>query len=206
MCVAAVVGLSVCGCNEEDLTSIKLSFDTDGRGVLLSTVTQAGSSKSDPVTKVSSGLAWKDKLSIVFREAAFDDMSAVEIAGIRASVSYSETNNTFKLTVPLGQEAKWTEVLAASRKDADAVHRLGKEQGLAVSRTLGTKFKFDVSVPGEVLSDSSQPRRIAEDSSGGLFSFGSGGGGDNNSASLVLPLKKVRESDKEELVWLVHWK
>jgi hypothetical protein len=200
LCTAIVASLSISGCGEEDLTSVKLAIEASGKGKIVSTVIRVEDVKDDPIKKATSGADWKKRrVSVVVQEATFDDISKVQIADIRLSVS----GNLFRLTIPLGKSARWTGILAASDKDAKVINKLGKEQGLAIPGKVGAKFKFTVCLPGKVIAKGFSPK-IAEESSGGLLSFGSEG--TQNEATLVIPLKKVRESTEKELVWEVTWK
>jgi len=198
--VSVFLGLSAGGCGEEDLTSIKFTVGADGGGKMVSTVIRVTDAGEDPLRKNTTGVSWKKKqLSVVVQEATFDDVSKIGIAGIHPSVS----GNIFRLTIPLGKSAAWTEVLAASGDDISLIKKLGEEQGLAIPGTVGTKFKFTVNLPGEIIARGFSPK-IAKESSGSLLSFGSEEA--KNQATLVIPLKKVRESTEKELVWEVTWK
>mgnify|MGYP005667668135 CR=1 FL=1 len=200
LCTAIAASLSISGCGEEDLTSVKLSIEASGKGKIVSTVIRVEDAKDDPIKKATSGAKWKEqRISVVVQEATFDDISKVQIAGIRLSVS----GNLFRLTIPLGKSARWTEILAASENDADVINKLSEEQGIAIPGKVGAKFKFVVSLPGKVIAKGFSPK-IAEESSGGLLSFGSEGA--QNEATLVIPLKKARESTEKELVWEITWK
>ena len=200
LCTAIILSFSISGCGEEDLTSIKISIEASGKGKIVSTVIRVEDVKDDPIKKATSGANWKEqRVSVVVQEATFNDISKVQIADIRLSVS----GNLFRLTIPLGKSARWTGILAASEKDAEVINKLGKKQGLAIPGKVGAKFKFTVYLPSKVIAKGCSPK-IAEESSGGLLSFGSEGA--QKEATLVIPLKKVRESTEKELVWEVTWK
>ena len=200
LCTAIILSFSISGCGEEDLTSVKLSIEASGKGKIVSTVIRVEDVKDDPIKKATSGASWKEqRVSVVVQEATFNDISKVQIADIRLSVS----GNLFRLTLPLGKSAQWTGILAVSEKDAEVMNKLAKEQGLAIPGKVGVKFKFTVCLPGKVIAKGCTPK-IAEESSGGLLTFGSEGA--QNEATLVIPLEKVRESTEKELVWEVTWK
>jgi hypothetical protein len=197
---AVAVSLSLASCGEEDLTSVKFTVEAGGKGKMVSTIIRVKDVKDSALSKSASGVTWKGReLAVVVQEATFDDISRVQIAGIKPSVS----GNLFRLTVPLGKAAEWTKVLAASKDDIDAINKLNKEQGLAIPAGVGTSFKFTVRLPGNIIAKGCTPK-IAEESSGGMFSLGSEEEG--KEATLVIPLKKVKESKEKELIWEVTWK
>ena len=143
LCVVALLGISTSGCGEEDLTSIKFTISADGSGRIVSTLIRAADAKDDPLRENTTGLDWKKQsLTVVVQEATFDDVSKTGIAGIRPSVS----GNIFRLTVPLGKSAGWTDILAASKEDLAVIKKLGEGQELAIPGTVGSKFKFTVSL------------------------------------------------------------
>ena len=198
--VMAALTLAIAGCGEEDLTSVRFNIEAGGKGKLVATVIKVRDAGESEISKSASGLEWKSQeLAVVVQEASFDDISKAQIAGISASVS----GNSFKLKIPLGKDAQWTKVLAASEKDIEVVKKLNTQQKMAIPQTIGTKFKFTVRVPGEVLAKGFTPK-IAQEPSAGMF--GLGGDEAKKEATMVLPLKKVAESTEKELVWEVTWK
>jgi hypothetical protein len=198
--VAVMTTLAIAGCGEEDLTSVRFNIEAGGKGKLVATIIRVRDVGESPLSKSASGLEWKSQeLAVVVQEASFDDISKAQIAGISASVS----GNSFKLKIPLGKDAQWTKVLAASEKDIEVVKKLNSQQKMAIPQTIGSKFKFSVRLPGEVLAKGCTPK-IAQESSAGLFGVGSEEA--KKEATLVLPLKKVASSTEKELVWEVTWK
>jgi len=198
--VMTVLTLAIAGCGEEDLTSVRFNIEAGGKGSLVATVIRVRDVGESLLAKSATGLEWKSReLAVVVQEASFDDISKAQIAGISASVS----GNSFKLKIPLGKDVQWTKVLAATEKDIEVVKKLNTEQNMTIPQTIGTKFKFTVLLPGEVLAKGCTPK-ISQESSAGLFGVGSDEA--KKEATLVLPLKKVAESTEKELVWEVTWK
>lgn len=198
--IATITAFSISGCGEEDLTSIRITIEESGKGKIVSTVIRLENVENAPIKKAASGANWKEQgVAIVVHEATFDEISKVQIADIRPSVS----GNLFRLAIPLGPSARWPKILAASEKDAEIINAVSREQGLTIPSKVGAKFKFTVCLPGEIIAKGFSSK-IAEESSGGLLSFGSESG--QNEATLMIPLKTVRESTEKELVWEVTWK
>jgi len=210
LCAAAVV---VCGCGEEDLTSVRFTVRADGSGSVVVAALRVESGERDPLRPTTKGIGWETRrAAVVMQKGSFRDVSRVEIAGMSAALSPGDKGgHIFRLTVPLGEGAKWPGLIAAVGDDRAFIRDICRAETDLPRLGREPSFKFTVTMPGPVTEHRCTPDITAGASkSGGLFSFGGGGGGEtgssDNRAYLVIPMAEVRRQKGKELIWEVTCK
>jgi len=193
--LAAITLLSA-GCSEEDLNSMRITVDKDGSGTIVFLSTRVLDNAGALVDNTVRGMDWGDKgIILTARKATFKKAEHLDFAGIKVELK----KKSFRMTVPLGPDAVWPNILAPEQKGADGVRKSAREAGFKVSKNPTRSFKFVVKVPGKVLATGSHPKL----SGGGNLL---GGGQAEDTADLVLPVGKVLGSKEKTLLWEVTWK
>jgi len=209
-CVACAAAIIISGCGEEDLASVRFTVRADGSGSVIVTALRVESGAGDSLRPATKGVTWETRrATVVMQKGSFRDVSRVGITGISATLSPgAKGGHVFRLTVPLGKEAKWPGLIAAVGDDRAFVHDLCRAEADLPKLGKEPTLKFAVTMPGPITEHRCTPDITAGNSeSGDLFSFGGEGKGkmgrSDNRAYFVIPMAKLRELQEEKLVWEV---
>lgn len=195
--LSAAMIIFACGCSETDLNSIRLNINSDGSGTIVMVETSVFDNASTAVDQSIRGMDWENRgLKIACRRGSFKNVAHLDVSGIKAQVK----ENVFRLTVPMGQLAGWTKVLAPVEEGTDEIRKAAREEGFSLAEKPERTYKFVVRVPGKIIAQGSTPKLS---SGGGLFPSMDK---KENTAELVLPIDKVLKSKENELLWEVTWK
>ena len=204
----AFAAIALCGCGEEDLTSVRFTVRADGSGSVIVAALRVEPSDRESLKPMAKGITWEPRrAAVVMQKGSFVDASRVDVAGVRASLSPAEKGGyLFRLTVPMGESSTWPGFVAALGEERDFVRDLcGAETGLTAPGK-EPSFKFTVTMPGIVAEQRCTPD-IAAGKPSGAFSLGASAkattGSSENHAYLVVPMAEVRRQKAKELVWEV---
>jgi hypothetical protein len=185
------------GCSEEDLNSLRIELNADGTGQLVLLETRVMDNAGTTVANTLRGMDWGEKgMLLTARTATFKKVEHLDVAGIKMTL----LEKHFRMTVPMGADAKWAAVLAPDQAGSEDVRKKARELGLSVSATGTRTFKFVLKVPGEVVAKGAVPK-ITQTSE-----IIPRGGEAADIAELVLPIEKILKSPEKELTWEVTWK
>ena len=190
---ALLAGLSLFsfGCDESDLTSIKITLKADGSGTIR--VNCVAIPEATTIEQSSPGAMWSNRVQLTTTIGSFDAIEALAVAGISFQMPPATAKVGYLVvSLPRGPEAAWPEAIApvSEAQRADAAAALDETGKLAV---LGKKIKIEIDLPGEVSATGAFPYlpKVAPSKKKTI-------------ATLAVPVEIGRE-DGEAITWNIAW-
>ncbi len=158
-CAVAMLGLVpwLAGCDEEDLTSIRVSINADGSGTIMASAV-AVPQEPTGIERGTVGATWSDRVTVTAAAGTFETLSRLVVADISfRHVESASGMVTLSVVLPLGAEAQWTKMIspmspAQRGESARAFDRDGK------IKSLGSTFKMVIELPNDVVGNGVTPR------------------------------------------------
>jgi len=193
-CAVAVLGLMpwLAGCDEEDLTSIRISFDADGSGTIMASAV-AVLDQPTGIEAGTMGATWSDRVTMTAAAGAFETLSELVVGGISFHHDMSASDMmSLSVTIPLGAEAGWTTMIspmtpAQRAESARAFDRDGR------IKSLGSTFKMVIELPSDVVGNGVTPRLTGVSPSTR-----------HNTATLLIPVDTALAATGS-LTWHLTW-
>lgn len=190
----AVLGLVpwLAGCDDEDLTSIRVSINADGSGTIMASAV-AVPEEPTGIERGTVGATWSDRVTVTAATGTFETLSQLVVADISFSQVVSASGIvTLAVVLPLGAEAQWTKMIspmsqAQREESARAFDRDGK------IKSLGSKLKLVIELPNDVVGNGVTPRLSGVSPSN-----------KDNVAELLIPVDTALEATGS-LQWLLTW-
>ena len=190
----AAVGLcALTACGGSDFVGAYVQLQPDGKGVVTTRSLQPSQAASPAEGKVE-GVKFQQRANLLCSSGTFENITEVRIGGVRF-VGWRPKDESPDLTVvvPMGDDAAWARALAPSLTDGDKVR--GVFDPKKQSPDFGALVRFELELPGEVVSFGTYPRvrGVTSDS-------------DGRTAELVIPVKAALAKGQDDLRWTVNWK
>lgn len=182
-CRRVMIVLGAClvlgGCNESDLTSIRIKLNSDGSGTV-KVITASVPAEPSPVKRASQGTAWTQRVSVNASRGAFASVSALAVAGITFDADLSNDGmGRLEVVVPIGPKSRWIKTITPLSENqrtelAEVFDPTGKIE------SIGSSIRIVVELPGEVVFSGAFP------TSGGVSSSHN-----DDTATLTVPVDTV---------------
>ncbi len=193
-CAVAVLGLVpwLAGCDEEDLTSIRVSVNADGSGTIMASAV-AVPQEPTGIERGTVGATWSDRVTVTAAVGTFDSLTQLVVGGISFNHDVSASGMmTLSVVLPLGAETQWAKMIspmspAQRGESARAFDRAGK------IKSLGATLKMVIELPNEVVSTGVTPRLSGVSPSN-----------KHNTAVLLIPVDTALEATGS-LRWHLTW-
>jgi len=202
----AVAAVAAAGCDDSDVIALRITVEQNGGGTILINSVQVPET-AGPTERATNGVQWSQRINLVAASGSFPDLSALRVEDLSFHQGSTGASEGFvQVTIPLGEAAKWPDVLApAAPADlADASSALDPSGEMK----LGRKFKIMMTLPGRVIAQGTRPEiRQAKMKTHDAVAAGDDDvDAENESrvASLVLPLGLARAASGS-LTWHVMW-
>ncbi len=182
--------LAAAGCNESDLTSIRLALEADGSGSIRVSALEV---PQEPfaVERESSGATWSDRIGVKAVAGSFAAVSDLAVAGITFDAGATGSGiHYLDVTVPVGPGSPWVAAIAPLSEAQRAASARAFDPTGRVQR-VGSTVSIVVELPGEVTGSSVTPHRRGVTASMR-----------NDSATLLVP---VDAPDLGTVIWHVTW-
>lgn len=191
LALATLSMLTACG--GSDFVGAYVQLKADGTGRVTTRALQPSKTPSPAEGRVE-GVTFEARANLLCSSGAFDNLTKVRIGGVRF-VGWRPKDESPDITVvvPMGEDADWAKTLAPSLKASKQVQGVFDPKGQ--SPDFGTLVRFEVELPGEVVSIGTYPRirGVTTDS-------------DGRTAELIVPVKAALEGKHDDLRWTINWK
>ncbi len=192
MLLVLCVCLFLIGCDESDLTSIKMVCNADGSGTIR--VNCAGvPGEPKAVEQACGGTQWSNRIKITSTIGEFASIADLNVAGITFELPEpTKKLQSMVVTLPRGEDALWAEIIAPATEDERAQAAAAfDEKGRLES--LGDNIKIEIELPGEVVATGTMPyvKKVAASYK-------------RNTATLTAAVDQVRTSG-EAISWIFTW-
>ena len=200
-----IAAVSIAGCDDTDVISLRLALADDGSGTVTVNSVQVPEAPG-PVERGTSGATWSQRVNLVAASGSFEDLSSLRVEDIAFERGHSGENAGYvQVTLPLGAEAQWPDLLVAAESDQlDAASATVDPTGKV---KLGKAFKIVLALPGRVVAQGTRPE--TRQAKMKIIDAVPADGDDpdaheNRVATLVVPLGMVRAATGT-LTWHVIW-
>ncbi len=143
--------LSLGGCDESDLTSIRVTLDADGSGTIrVSSV--AMPAEPNAIERASTGAAWSNRVNINVSTGQFTSISHLVVGEITFAADVTDQGmGHLEVVVPLGPDTRWmTTILPMSDQ-----HRAGPAWPFDYTgkvKSLGSALKVVIELPSDIVA------------------------------------------------------
>jgi hypothetical protein len=180
--------LALGACSDSDVIGVYIKVAEDRSGSI-TTHSLKVPNVAGPAESEIKAVSWSQRANLFSSTGSFQDISDLRIGEVR----FSFQGKHLQVTLPRGPAVRWYRFFAPDADEQELAALTFDPTGKA--KNVGTMVKFDVQVPGEVVSEGVNPKGIRN------VSFES----DGTNASLWVPLRAMREQG-DELTWSVTWK
>lgn len=180
--------LALGACSDSDVIGVYINL-AENRSGSITTHSLKVPNVAGPAEIEIKAVSWSQRANLFSSAGSFEDISNLRIGEVRFDVQ----GKHLQVTLPRGPEVRWYRFFAPSADEQELAALTFDPTGKA--KNVGTIVKFDVQVPGIVISAGVYPQGIRNVSAEYQKA----------NASLWVPLRAMRK-EGDELIWSVSWK
>ena len=184
--IVTLLALGACG--DSDVIGVHINLDGNRSGRITTHSLKVPNVAGPAETEIKA-VSWGQRANLFSSAGTFQDISNLRIGEVRFDVQ----GNNLRVTLPRGPEVRWYRSFAPSAIEQEQAALTFDPTGK--TKNVGTIVRFDVNVPGTILSSGVYPQGIRNVSAEH----------EKANATLLVPLRAIRESG-DELIWSVAWK
>ena len=180
--------LALGACSDSDVIGVYINL-AESRSGSITTHSLGVPKIAGPAETEIKAVSWGQRANLFSSAGTFQDISNLRIGEVRFDVQGTH----LKVILPRGPEVRWYRSFAPSAIEQEQAALTFDPTGKA--KNVGTIVKFEVNVPGTILSSGVFPQGIRNVSAEHAKA----------NATLWVPLRAMRENG-DELIWSVAWK